>query len=190
MKESRGSCGRQKTPEVLLQFRRLELPFDVARIVNEALASTQPKYLSGLRVVVLRDVASLTRRERRSFFVSGDGRGRVGQSRGLYYAAFGHTPARIELFVDNILGEWKPWLLRVTFLRKAILARVLFHELGHHIDAVVEPKKRTEASANRWSRRLTLEYLRKHHRYCYLAAAFAARLAGLKPRRRREPKGT
>jgi hypothetical protein len=54
----------------------------------------------------------------------------------------------------------------IPFLRSAIFGHVLFHEIGHHIDATVRPEFREkEDVADSWSKRLLRIYFRERYRF-------------------------
>ena len=83
---------------------------------------------------------------------------------GLYYSREGTDKARIELFVDNILVDWPTWLVGFRFFLDLVVGRVFFHEVGHHIQSVVEPRKGVaDEIADSWRDRLLRAYLRSQY---------------------------
>ena len=130
--------------------------------VERLLSDVPTKYLAGLGSVLLRDSGSLTRSERQK-------RERRPSSSllGTYYHAKGATPPQIHLFVDKILPGWSPRVLRLPIILDVLLARPLFHEIGHHIQARIEPEHRDpEVVATEWSNKLAGAFMRR--RYWYL----------------------
>jgi hypothetical protein len=83
-----------------------------------------------------------------------------------------HPPCRgergwVELIVDRIVADMPKPLLQLQLARDLVVARVLYHELGHHLDETVGPAARGgESSAEAWRRRLFRLHARK--RYWYL----------------------
>jgi hypothetical protein len=50
--------------------------------------------------------------------------------------------------------------------RTAVFAKVLFHEIGHHVHRTVSPEFREkEDVADDWGKKLTQNYFRKHYWY-------------------------
>jgi hypothetical protein len=45
-------------------------------------------------------------------------------------------PARIDLAFDGIYLDMPRWLFRVPFVRRLMLANILYHEIGHHVHRV------------------------------------------------------
>lgn len=154
----------------------------VARLV----ASTPPDSLTGLGCINLRDRGGLSRQE------IAKRKQRAGKESllGSYYPGTARRRAAIDLFVDAILGALPQALLRIPLVLDVRLGRVLFHEIGHHVDARVAPGIRSnERAAETWSKGQLRTYLRR--RYWYLIPArplFAAGgrlLQGLRRRRDR-----
>ena len=46
-------------------------------------------------------------------------------------------PASIEIVVDNAVAGWPAFVFALNLVRDMVLARVLFHELWHHLDATI-----------------------------------------------------
>ncbi len=125
-----------------------------------------PRYLLGLREVVLTNKIGLSRARRRSVTKSRGKKVKILQARGLYHPAWKGKQAWIEIFVDSTLsvyekGLWR-WLLHFGYFQENEIGGVLFHEIGHHIDATHRPEFREkEDIADDWSKKLRREWLRK-----------------------------
>jgi hypothetical protein len=154
-----------KRPDVVASFSGYAPPFDVAPIVERMLASVPPKYLIGLKEVVLTNSSGLPRKLRRSGTKARKRKVRIVETLGLYHPAWRSGPAWIEIFVDNTLKRSETrWLMRLNFLREAKIADVLFHEIGHHIHFATHPEYREkEDVADVWKVRLKKQYLRIRH---------------------------
>ena len=140
-------------------------PHYVRKLVCNLVSSVPTKYLQGLDCIVLTNQSGHPCRYRLGKVTSR--KRRVPQSRvfGRYYRAHHGKPAWIELFVDNLSAgvSLHPF---VPFLRTAVFGHVLFHEIGHHIDATIRPQFREkEDVADGWSRRLLRIYFRKRYRF-------------------------
>ncbi|MGB0081760.1 MAG: hypothetical protein WBP90_09560 [Terracidiphilus sp.] len=153
-------------PRVVVNFSDYTPPFDVLSLTERLLASVPPRYLLGLREVVLTNKIGLSRARRRSVTKSRGRKVKILQARGLYHPAWKGKQAWIEIFVDSTFagyekGGWQ-WLLRFGYFRENALGGVLFHEIGHHIDATLRPEFREkEDIADDWSKKLGREWFRK-----------------------------
>jgi hypothetical protein len=153
-------------PRVVTSFSDYSPPFDVSSLVERMLGFVPPRYLLGLREVVLTNKIGLSRARRRSVTKSRGKKVKILQARGLYHPAWKGKQAWIEIFVDSTLsvyekGLWR-WLLHFGYFQENELGGVLFHEIGHHIDATHRPEFREkEDIADDWSKKLRREWLRK-----------------------------
>ncbi len=149
-----------KRPKVIANFSDYSPPFDPVPVVEKMLASVPAKYLIGLSEIVLTNSSGLSRQRRRSTTRSRKRKVKIVEAHGLYHAAWNGDRAWVEIFVDNTLMHWeKGWWLSFGFLRESLLGNVLFHEIGHHIHATVQPEFRErEDVADIWMVRLRLEY--------------------------------
>jgi hypothetical protein len=88
---------------------------------------------------------------------------KIVETAGLYHQAWHGNPAWIEIFVDNAVGTpLGGWLWRRGLFRETDLREVLFHEIGHHIHATVQPEHRErEDVADVWKLRLLRNYFRQ-----------------------------
>jgi hypothetical protein len=152
-------------PKVVEEYRGYAPPFDVKADVEKMVASVPPKFLVGLKEIMLTNTAGLPRKIRRGVTKSRKKKVKMIEAQGLYHPAWNNRPAWIEIFVDNALaGRHKGsfwWLLP----RDLHLQNVVFHEIGHHIHFAVRPEHRErEDVADVWKLRLTRNYNRQHHR--------------------------
>jgi hypothetical protein len=99
-----------------------------------------------------------------------------------------YRPARGEgaiicLIVDNILAHERAVWLQAR--RDVIIADVLFHEVGHHLNATMGLIARTEeASAEAWSLKLWRLHVRKRYPFLIPLVRLGTRLDSLTRRRR------
>lgn len=71
---------------------------------------------------------------------------------GSYVYAWNDEPAWIELVVDRIVEDLHPRLRWVQPFRDLLLGRVLFHEIGHHLEKTIGAEARSgEPAARRGS---------------------------------------
>jgi hypothetical protein len=146
-------------PRVVASFSDYSPPFDVSSLVERMLGFVPPRYLLGLREVVLTNKIGLSRARRRSVTKSRGKKVKILQARGLYNPAWKGEQAWIEIFVDSTFASyekgWWRWLMLSGYFRESELGGVLFHEIGHHIDATLRPEFREkEDIADDWSVRL------------------------------------
>jgi len=143
------------------EFRAYAPPTWVAPTVRRLLDSLPSEHLIGLSSVVLTE-SGMTGREKI--------RRRAGRKHstnerlGFYRPTWRGEPPCIYLIVDNIVAH-KP--LRFQIARDNTLAEVLFHEVGHHLNAKAGLISRNEeTSAEAWSHKLWRGHVRK--RYWFL----------------------
>lgn len=151
-----------KPPAVLVRAAGIPELRLVERSVHRLLSSIPSSRLAGLGAVHLRCRASLTKAE----LVKRERQGKGRRLLGAYYPSSpGRHRAAIDLFVDEIVERWPRILFRVAFFADVAIARVLFHELGHHLDARVSPGVRSrEGRAEEYRKELSKEYFRSKYR--------------------------
>jgi hypothetical protein len=159
-----GEKARDVRPEIVESYRDFTPPAQIRKMVDNLLSYVPPKYLVGLKKIVLTNRSALPRDKRRQK-VWGRGRKyRLAESLGSYSRAWKSSPATVWLYVDNIVSADPAWVLRTPLLRYTRLADVLYHEIGHHIHAVHRPvHDGKENVAEDWSRKLSGRFLRRHY---------------------------
>jgi hypothetical protein len=158
--------------EITEAYRGFSPPLSVRRTVDDLLSRVPDKYLGGLRTVVLTNAGALTGSRKRSRTRARGQRIPVNRCRGLYHQRWDNEPAWIELFVDNILAGWPPWLLWMPFVRDTVIGETLFHEIGHHVHFNKVPEHRErEDVADRWKRQIARTVMRR--KYWYLVPFLA-----------------
>jgi hypothetical protein len=129
--------------------------------VERLLDSLRPEQVIGLSSIVLTES---TKTARVKMHRKGGRKHSPNQRLGFYRPAWRGEPPAIYLIVDNILGRERPWL---QFARDLTVAEVLFHEVGHHLNAKVgRISGNEEASADAWRRKLWRAHCRT--RYSFL----------------------
>ena len=161
-----------KLPSFVASFSWYTPPFDPVPTVERMLASVPPKYLVGLKEVVLTNSSGMPRKLRRSVTKARKRKVRIVEAAGLYHAAWHGNRAWIEIFIDNKLrGVERSWWLEIAYLRETVLAGVLFHEIGHHIHATTHPEYRDkEDVADTWKLKLNRQYFRSQHPWVRICA--------------------
>lgn len=147
---------------------------NVRKIVGRLLGSIDPEYLQGLGSIVLSSQDQLTRKGRRKKFLSRSRKIPVSRVNGYYRQSWKGQPAFIELYVDRILAPAPGWLAHIPMAGFFMIAKTLFHEIGHHIHKTQCPEfKEQEDVAEQWRRKLTKVAFRKRYRYAgpFLRAA-------------------
>lgn len=138
----------------------------VQRAVERLAFEVPGVYLAGLDQILLREARTFTRREKRKKASGRRGKVPLDGCLGVYRRKFRGRPAHIELFVDNIIADWPALLLSVPPIVDAIVGKVLFHELGHHIHATSDRRLGDrEAIADEWRERLSRQYFRRKYHY-------------------------
>jgi hypothetical protein len=132
------------------------------------------KYLVGLKTIILTNKAGMTRDKRRQKVWSRNHKILLSDARGSYSAATRSSPSSVSLYVDNIVSSEPDWFRRLPVMGHGTLARVLYHEIGHHIHRAIRPVyKGKEDVADDWSGKLTGNFYRKH--YWFFSASLAPR---------------
>jgi hypothetical protein len=152
-------------PRVVVSYSDYSPPFDVSSLVERMIESVPQKYLVGLREVVLTNKIGLSRSRRRSVTKSRGRKVKMMQTCGLYHPAWKGKQAWIEILVDSTLSGyekgWLRWLRLFGAFREHEIGSVLFHEIGHHIDATHRPEFREkEDIADDWSVQLRPAWFR------------------------------
>lgn len=95
-------------------------------------------------------------------------RNRKGTPLGLYHPAWMGELPWIELVADEIVARLRlPLFRKLQIYRDHTVGRVLFHEIGHHLETTIGSAGRTgEPAAEAWQERLWRQHMRQ--RYWYL----------------------
>ncbi len=161
-------------------YKDYKPPFDVVATVNRLLNGIPPKYLAGLKTVVVSSSQNLSKKVRKAKAKARGKSYELGKRRGSYHQKWKNEPAWITLLVDNMLRHWQQSLFHFTFFRDIAVSETLFHEIGHHIHDTRAPEYREkEDVADKWGRRLSRHYFRR--RYWYLLPLFLLLRFTLKP---------
>jgi hypothetical protein len=165
-------------------YRNYKPPKWVRPTVERLLAAVPAAHLSSVQAIVLTDAASV-----------GEGRtqrvkGRKFDRRacgGFYHPRHLGSAASIHIVVDNVVASAAvPFLLAFGPFREQMLADVLFHELGHHLDVTIgAAAPGGETAADDWSRRLSRTYFRRRYWWLRPIAQVLLPLVAWEVRRRR-----
>ena len=146
-------------------YKNYAPPANAYKIVSKLLSRVPREYLNRLDCVVLTNLAGQPRRIRLGKVKSRGRRVSMSRALGRYHPAWKGHPAWIELFIDQILNQGRK-LIWIPFVRDYLLAKTLYHEIGHHIHCTVRPEYRErEDVADRWGRKFTVRFLRKKYWY-------------------------
>jgi hypothetical protein len=165
----------------------LDVPW-IQATVQRLMASLPETHLQGLGAIVLTQTAISRKRKGRRSRAN-----RSGIALGKYHPSWNGQPAWIELVVDEIIKRLPKPLDRIGVARDTVVGRVLFHEIGHHLDATVGSVGRTgEHGAEVWQKRLSRRYSQRRYWYLrpfvpvlWVGYRFAKMMAA-RQRRRRE----
>jgi hypothetical protein len=150
-------------PPIREDYQSYEPPRWVSRIVEQQLDSLSDQHVGGLSAVVLTESAQI--RKGRSQRVAGK-KYEMQECLGFYRRRWQGEPAAIFLVVDNIVRGKPPASWRLPFARDRYFGAVLFHEIGHHLNATVGSLAAgEEASADEWERRLWRIHFRTKYWY-------------------------
>lgn len=174
--------------QVIERYQDFSLPFDAARLVRDLLRCVPKKDLAGLQSIVLTNEAAQSREDRRRHTHARHKKYRLADCRGFYQHARREEEAYIQLHMDQIFKRkegpakntptfrWRlAGRLINPFLRRARIAMVLFHEIGHHVQETKQRERgepETLADRYMWKRFKALLWRR-----WYLACSGLAGLA-------------
>jgi hypothetical protein len=161
-------------------FRSYAAPSWTATTVIRLLQSLPPTHLVGLSSIVLTETASTAGVKIRR---KGGRKYSPKDRLGFYRPDRSGGAATIYLIVDNILThEGDVWL---QAKRDVIMADVLFHEVGHHLNAKMGLIARNEeASAEAWSLKLWRLHIRRRYSFLIPVLRMVHHTASLARRRR------
>ena len=105
---------------------------------------------------------------------------------GFYHYQDRRGKAWIEIVVDNALHGFPSWALKIPSVEQMTLGDVLFHEVGHHLNATVGPLARVEElAADAWRKRLLWAHIRSNYWYLLPIMWLAATAGAVLLKRRR-----
>jgi hypothetical protein len=161
-------ASKSTLPAIVESYRDFEPPPNFRESVETLLRYVPPKYLIGLKSVVLTNRAGLTRNKRRQKVWSRNHKVRLAESLGSYSYSTRSSPAKVWLYVDNIVESGVSWFRWIPVLRYIVQGSVLYHEIGHHIHAEHRPiHEEREDVAEDWSSNLMGNFYRKHYWYIF-----------------------
>lgn len=152
---------RQLVQEVYSDYKP---PLNVKKTVQILLKYVPPEDLANLQSIVLTNMAALSRKRKRQRSSSG---APICDVWGRYHPGWKKQPAQIEIYVDNILegASWDD--LWFPPFRNWMFAKILYHEIGHHVQLISNAKLvKEEAFAENYSDRLFTRFCQE--RYWYL----------------------
>ena len=130
-------------------------------VVQRLLESLPHGYCNGLGAIVLTRTDIARGRKRRRSRAN-----RNGVPLGTYHPRWNGQPAWIELMVDQIVTQLHTKFAWMGLFREREVARVLYHEIGHHLDATNRSVGRTgEHGAIAWEPRLYRHHLQRRYGY-------------------------
>jgi hypothetical protein len=138
-------------------------PAWIKHTVCELLESLSVEHVGGLFSIVLTESAQIRKGKTRR--VAGR-KYALKECLGFYRGRWRGEPPAIFLVVDNIIRTRPTWFWRLPLAGDVALGAVLFHEIGHHLNATVGSLAGgEEASAEEWKRRLSRIHLRRKYWY-------------------------
>lgn len=150
---------------ILSVYKDYTPPVDLEKVIRALLQVVPADLLVGLAEITLTNSSSPARSHRRRRVWTQRRKSSVSRTRGLYHARSREGEARIEIFVDKVFKGFPRAVLLLGLIRSLLLADVLYHELGHHIGARIQPQRGVEHVACEWSRRLTASFISKRYWY-------------------------
>lgn len=160
------SCDPVTRPEVVTEYRGYTPRSDVTRSVRALLDAVPPSLLVSLHEVVLTNTLAPSRSARRRRVWSRGIKRQAADALALYHPGSKVRPPRIELYVDRLLSGVPTPIQRIGLVRELLFAKVLYHEIGHHIQSRVQPQfGEIEDIADQWAMRLIRVLVTKRYSY-------------------------
>ena len=151
---------------IIEEYHDWEPAVRVTPTVRRLLATIPVQYLRGLGHVVLTNFSGQNRARRRSATKARKRKVPLAGCGGLYHEVWKSQPAWIEIFVDNLPSREHRFAWRFPPLRDLAVARILYHELGHHLHVTRSLEfKEAEDVAESWQRQLTNLYFSQRHSF-------------------------
>jgi predicted membrane-bound mannosyltransferase len=145
-------------------YKSFVAPIGVRERVEKMVSAVRSDYLVGLSSIVLTD--SNAQESERTWRLKGR-KLKSQTSYGLYHPASPQREAWIELLLDNIFADGHPVLMRFAVAQDVVIASTLYHEIGHHLEAMtVKGRSDRETAADGWVSRLGKPYFKR--RYWFL----------------------
>jgi hypothetical protein len=143
------------------QYLDYKPPVILYRSLQLLLRYVPDQHLADLRAITLTNSAALLK-SRRGKLTSENRRIRPADCRGLY------GRGNIILVVDQMFSDFPELLLLFPPVKTYLIARTLYHEIGHHIHKLDQPGYRAEreAFADQWRDKLLRDFMRR--RWWYL----------------------
>ncbi|HEV8574684.1 MAG TPA: hypothetical protein VGR43_08250 [Dehalococcoidia bacterium] len=155
-----------KSLEIVTEYRDYTPYVDVTSSVRYLVDSVPAQFFIALNQVVLTNATAPSRHERRRRVRSRNLKRQAKDARALYHGASQDGSARIELFVDRVLEGVPRAAQLIPFVRDLLIASVLYHELGHHIQRTLHPQLgEAEDVADEWARKLMAMFVRRKYWY-------------------------
>lgn len=157
---------KQERIEIIDRLDKNNVFFNVNNPVNKYLDYVPGKYKYGLKYVIIADSLQLSRSQSRQKILSNGKKVLIADCKGLYYRRTREEPARIELFVNNIINNVPIWCLRIHLIRDMLFASILYHELGHHVHRTLYPEHSDpESVAERWRKIFFKRFMFRNYWY-------------------------
>lgn len=128
-------------------FYQGKYPRRVIKTVEALIHKVPSQYLTGLDEVVIVGRSAYRKKH---------------EALGIYVPAAGSEQPRIELAIENIFAGVPRIVFYLPFIDRFLLARVLYHEIGHH-HQFINPrrkKERIETHAEDFTREMLLKTFR------------------------------
>lgn len=148
--------------QVYENYKKLS-PTGVRERIERMIRMVRPEYLVGLDSVVLTD--SDTQKSERTWRLKGK---KFSSQRcyGIYHPSSKEREAWIEILLDNILASSHSLLMHFAVAQDVAIASTLYHEIGHHIEAMtVKGRLNRETAAETWVSKLGRPYFRRQYWY-------------------------
>jgi hypothetical protein len=143
-------------------YDRYSPPTWVMRTTRELVASVSAEKTAGLSIVLTESARMPKGKTHRV----GGRKYAMKECLGFYRGRWRGDPATVFIIVDNVIARRSWWFWHLPLSRDVVLGAVLFHEIGHHLNATIGSLAGgEEASADNWERRLSRLHLRTKCRY-------------------------
>src|SRR5680860_539394 len=127
----------QNLPLIQEVYKDYTPSVNVKKTVQILLQYVSHQDLAHLQSIILTNTPALSRARKRQRSSSGAS---ISDVLGRYHPGWKGQAAYIEIYVDNIFNDGSWYDLKLPVLRNLMFAKVLYHEIGHHIQVISNSK--------------------------------------------------
>jgi hypothetical protein len=159
-------------PTIVESYRDFDPPPNFKGLIETLLRCVPPKYLIGLKSVILTSRSGSTRDKCRQKVWSRKRKVRLAEALGSYAQATRSSSATVWIYVDNLVDN-ASWMLRAPFIRYMVPREVLYHEIVPYSQGPQTSSRGTRGSSTGLESKVVCEF--RAHALLVLGTCLARR---------------